>query len=219
MRPDYTDAANAALLTLIKHKVSYAPVDPLPILKAAPGVLVLSYADMASTIGVERSCVLNNISAETRDATTVVDLLGSRRRYLVGYNRQLPTYVTDRALARELGHIILGHDGTRPEDVRTEEATFFARHLLCPRPLVCAMQDAGIRITSDFLGNITGCYDRCQTCLRTSPAVRTDPNLNRMVRDQFAFYVSNLIDFYPTLVRDDRSPEVDFGSYMEGYEE
>ena len=163
MQPDYQRAATLALETLIRYRVSYAPVDPLPILKATPGVLVLSYADMADTIGVERSCVLNNLSAETHDATTVVDLHGGRRRYLIGYNRQLPTSVIDRALARELGHIVLGHDGSRPEDVRTEEATFYARHLLCPRPLIRAIQDAtDIPITQGLLGNITGYYNQCQ---------------------------------------------------------
>ena len=219
MQPDYQRAATLALETLIRYRVSYAPVDPLPILKATPGVLVLSYADMAETIGVERSCVLNNLSAESRDATTVIDLKGGRRRCLVGYNRQLPTYITDRALARELGHIILGHDGSRPEDVRTEEATFFARHLLCPRPLVRALLDAGITITSDLLGNTTGCYERCQSCLASSPAVRTAPELNRLVRAQFQPYVDNLADYIPVLSQDDRSAPVNFGSYMDLYEE
>lgn len=217
MTPDYTNAANAALLTLIKHKVSYAPVDPLPILKATPGVLVLTYADMATTIGVDRSCVLNNISTETRDATTVIDLLGSRRRYLVGYNRQLPTYIADRALARELGHIILGHDGTRPEDVRTEEALTFSRHLLCPRPLIRALQDAGIPITRELLGNITGCYDRCQDCLRRSPGLPVPAELNRLVREQFAPYAENLAACRQYL---HTSPvPADLGTYMDNYHE
>lgn len=219
MRPDYQKAATLALETLIRYRVSYAPVDPLPILKATPDVLVLSYADMADTIGVERSCVLSNLSAQTHDATTVIDVKGVFRRYLVGYNRQLPTYITDRALARELGHIILGHDGSLPENVRTEEAYFFARHLLCPRPLVRALQDSGITITSDLLGNTTGCYERCQACLASGPAVRTTPELNRLVRSQFQSYVDNLADYIPILCQDDRSAPVDFGSYMDLYEE
>ena len=219
MQPDYQRAATLALETLIRHRVSYAPVAPLPILKATPGVIVLSYADMADTIGVERSCVLNNLSAQTHDATTVIDVHNGRRRYVIGYNRQLPNYITDRALARELGHIILGHDGTRPDDVRKEEASMFARHLLCPRPLIRAIQDAGIAITSDLLGNTTGCYERCQSCLASSPAIHTAPELNRLVRAQFQPYVDNLADYIPIFAQDDHSVPVEFGGYMEGYEE
>lgn len=217
MQPDLLRAATLALETLIRHRVSYAPVSPLPILKSTPGVIVLSYADMASTIGVDRSCVLNNLSTETLDATTVVDLHGGRPRYLVGYNRQLPTYMADRALARELGHIILGHDGSRPEDVRTEEALTFARHLLCPRPLIRALQDAGVALTRDLLGSISGCTDRCQDCLRASPGLPVPASLNRRVRELFAPYADNLaacnrlIRTGPVLA--------DLGTFMDYYQE
>jgi hypothetical protein len=218
MTPDLVRAATLALETLIRHRVAYAPVDPLPILKATPGVLVLSYADIASTIGVERSCVLHNVSSQTLDATTVIDLHGPRPHYLVAYNRQLPTYVSDRALARELGHIILGHDGSRPEPVRTEEALCFSRHLLCPRPLFRALLDAGVPLTRELLATITGCTGPCQDCLRDFPGLRTPPELNRLVRGQFAGYVDNLLACLPSLSLSASAP-ADLGTYMDMYEE
>ena len=217
MQPDLLRAATLALETLIRHRVSYAPISPLPILKSTPGVIVLSYADMASTIGVERSCVLNNLSTETLDATTVVDLHGSRPRYLVGYNRQLPTYMADRALARELGHIILGHDGSRPEDVRTEEALTFARHLLIPRPLISLLADARVPLTPGLLASITGCTDRCLSCLRASPGLPVPACLNRQVRLQFGSYVANLAAC-DRLIPSGPALE-DLGTYMDQYEE
>jgi Zn-dependent peptidase ImmA (M78 family) len=42
----------------------------------------------------------------------------------------MPFDIVRKALARELGHIVLGHDGTRPEDVRNQEAECFAKVLL-----------------------------------------------------------------------------------------
>lgn len=219
MIPDLETAAIRAYETLIRFRVSFAPISPLPILKATKGVLVLSFSEMADTIGVERRCVLGNLTEENHDAFTAVDVHNGQLHYIVAYNQRLPTYVTDRALARELGHIVLSHDGTRPEDVRNEEALVFARHLLCPRPLLRSVMDAGITITREFLGNMTGCYERCQSCIRQTPGAHVPPELNRLVSAQFADYVDNLLDYQTFLSRTDSSGPVDFGTYMDYYEE
>ena len=50
--------------------------------------------------------------------------------YLVIYNQELPCRVIRNAVARELGHIVMEHDGSRPEDVRMEEANYFAKKFL-----------------------------------------------------------------------------------------
>ena len=72
IKPDIENAALKAIETLIKYHVSYAPVSPLPILKSMQGVAVVSYAEMAETIGMERSSVLKNVSPESRDAGTPI---------------------------------------------------------------------------------------------------------------------------------------------------
>ena len=219
IKPDIENAALKAIETLIKYHVSYAPVSPLPILKSMQGVAVVSYAEMAETIGMERSSVLKNVSPESRDAGTAVEFCNGHTHYIVAYNQQLPTYAVHRALARELGHIILGHDGTLPESVRCEEALTFARHLLFPRPLIRAMQDAGIVLTAELLGTVTGCYERCQGCLRESKGVHVPKELNRIVREQFTPYVENLLVIRPFITPNDHSAPVDFGTYMDHYEE
>ena len=219
MKPDINTAAIRAYETLIKHRVAYAPISPLPILKSMKGVLVLSFAEMADTIGVERHCVLGNLTEENHDAFTAVDVHNGTLHYIVAYNQRLPTYVTDRALARELGHIVLSHDGTKHEEVRNEEALVFSRHLLCPRPLIRSIQDAGITITTELLGNVTGCYERCQACIRATPGANVPPELNRLVRSQFSDYVDNLLDYQNFLSRGDKSSPVDFGTYLDNYEE
>jgi len=217
MRPDIERAALAATETLIRSRVSYAPVSPLPILKVRPGVLVLSYAEMAETIGVDRSCVLGNLNTENHDASTAYGIHNGRPHYVVAYNQRLPTFVVHRALARELGHIVLGHDGSRPDDVRNEEAVVFARYLLFPRPLIRALQDAGVTVSQEMLGNVTGCYDKCQACLRETPGAHVPRELNQLVREQFAAYVANLIDYYPMLTTP--AAPADLGTYMDHYEE
>ena len=114
MTPNYERAAIAAMNMLIKHNISTAPVDPLPVFKRTPGVLVLSFTEMSRTIGVDRNNLLSAFDTENHDAVTSVHFEDGQLRYLVTYNQRLPFYLLQRALARELGHIVLGHDGSRP---------------------------------------------------------------------------------------------------------
>jgi len=219
MTPNLERAATAAAETLIKYHVTSAPVAPLRILKAIPGVIVLSYAELASGLGMERRELLDQYGDDNKDAVTIVKEVGGRPRYFVGYNLLLPEFMMQRAIARELGHIVLGHDGSRPLDVRMTEAMFFARHLLCPRPLIRAIQETGIPITVETLGLITGCYERCLVGMQKSHGVHIAPELNRTLREQFAPYVENFADCRAILTASDGSALVNFGSYMDNYEE
>lgn len=219
MTPNLDAAAIKATETLIKRRITAPPVFPLPILKATPGVLVLPFTEMAARIGSDRASVINAFGAENRDAVTSVCSVAGKLRYFVAYNQRLPLYVLQRALAREMGHIALGHDGSRPEDVRQAEALCFARHLLCPRPLIRAIQNAGIPITAETFGNITGCYGKCLADLQATPGARVPPQFNRMLREQLADYISNFVDCRSIIMRGDNSATVDFGTYMDDYEE
>ena len=217
--PNLERAATAAAETLIKYNVTSAPVAPLRILKSIPGVIVLSFSEMASNIGIDRKELMGNYSNMCKDAFTLVKDVNGKLRYFVGYNMLLPEYVSQRALARELGHIVLGHDGSRPEEVRMMEAMFFARHFLCPRPLIRAIQDANIPITVETLGLITGCYERCLIGLQKAHGVHVAPELNRKIREQFKSYIDNFIDCQSILIENDESMLVHFGHFMDNYEE
>ena len=219
MTPNLERAATAAAETLIKYNVTSAPVAPLRILKSIPGVIVLSFAEMASGIGIERKELIDQYGNMNRDAFTFAKDVNGKLRYFVGYNLLLPDYLLQRAIARELGHIVLGHDGSRPEEVRTEEAMFFARHLLCPRPLIKAIQEANIPITIETLGLITGCYERCLVGMQKSHGVYVAPELNKQVRNLFSAYIQNFVDCQTILTAKDDSMLVNFGSYMDNYQE
>lgn len=217
--PNFERAATAASETLIKYNVTSAPVAPLRILKSIPGVIVLSFAEMASSIGIDRQELMDKYESINKDAFTMVHEVNGKLHYFVGYNMMLPDYMMQRAIARELGHIVLGHDGSRPVEVRMMEAMFFARHLLCPRPLIKAIQDADIPITIETLGLITGCYERCLVGLQKAHGVHVAPELNYMVHEQFRDYINNFIDCKDILMRNDDSPLVNFGTYMDNYVE
>ena len=218
MRPDYEKASTKAVEMLIKYGLTSAPILPLPILKKMPGVLVVSFTEMSQSSGIERKNLVTMFGNENQDAVTSVHNKNGKLVYLVAYNQRLPIYMIQRSLAREMGHIVLGHDGSLPEDVRHAEALCFANHFICPRPLVHAVQQSGIRFSVEVLGNMTGCYERCLAQMRKLPAVHVPAELNRKVREQFDDYLSNYLD-YQTFVREDDSALADFGTYMDGYEE
>lgn len=216
---DIDKAATAAAETLLKYHVSFAPVIPLPILKSLPNVLVLSFAEMASRIGTDRKNIITTLGADNRDVVTTVTGINGKLRYFVAYNQRLPFYMLQRALARELGHIVLQHDGTKPEEVRQEEALYFARHFLCPRPLIKALQDNINPLTIETVGNVTGCYERCLLGIRRTPGAHTPAELNRKLREQFADYINNFLDCQTILTDNDITDIADFGTYMDNYTE
>jgi len=218
MKPDYEKAAIKAAETLIKYNVHTAPVDPLPILKSMPGVLVVSFAEMSQSSGIERKNLITMFGNENQDAITSVHMKNGKLVYLIAYNQRLPIYMIQRSLAREMGHIVLGHDGSLPEDVRYEEAQCFAYHLNCPRALIHAVKESGIRYSVEVLGNMTGCYERCLAGMKKTPGASVPEELNRKVREQFKDYLDNYLD-YLTFVKGDESATADFGTYMDGYAE
>ena len=219
MTPDYERAAIKASETLIKHQIGTAPIDPLPILKKTQGVLVLTFEEVSNKMNIDRKEILNNLGCKNQDAVTTVFVNDDQLKYVVTYNRLLSSGMISRALARELGHIILEHDGSKPENVRNEEAKCFAHHLLCPRPLIHLIQATGIKLTVETMGNVTGFYDYCLSCIRKQPSVKVPAELNRMIRDQFMPYIMNLFEYQRYASIKDGSAVADLGAYMDNYEE
>lgn len=220
MTPDFEKAAIKATETLIKFGVSTAPVEPMPIFKRIPGVLVLSFSEISNMVDIDRKRIKKLFGLENQDAVTSIKVDDGKLQYLVAYNQLLPFAMIQRSLARELGHIILEHDGSLPEDVRVMEAKAFSKHLLCPRALIHAIEESGTKLTVEALGCITGCYGRCQEFIREHlPETHVPAELNRQVKAQFADYIQNFVDYQSILVKKDKSPLADLGAYMEGYEE
>lgn len=219
MIPDFDRAATKAAEILIKYGITTAPVDPIPIFKKAKGFNVVTFTEMSRLIGMDREALVSTFEVENHDAISSAYIDGCKRHYIVAYNMRLPQYLVQRALARELGHIVLGHDGSRPEEVRDAEAMCFAHHLLCPRAMIHAIQESGVKITVEVLGNTTGCYERCLIGMRRTPETHVPPELNRKIHEQFKEYLDDFLDFQSFLSKDDDSMIANFGSFMDGYEE
>lgn len=219
MRPDYEKAAIKATEILIKYQISTAPIFIMPILTKMPNTLVLDFSEISNLIDLDRKKLVTLFGLENQDAVTSVRVDDGRLHYLVAYNQQLPFNMLQRSLARELGHIVMEHDDSVPEEIRTLEAKCFSKHLLCPRALIHEIQQRGEPLTVEAVGCVTGCYGRCQALIRTFPGVHVPADMNRQVKEQFADYIDNFISYQKILVKKDTSPLADFGTYMDGYEE
>lgn len=216
MTPDHNRAAAKAAETLIRYGIKSAPVSPLPILSQMDNVITVSFADLGTSSGISKK-ELAPLFGKNRDAVTSAHTKNGETIYVVAYDSMLPFSMIQRALAREMGHIVLKHDGNSCENM--EEATTFSHHLLCPRPLIHAIQATGMRITVDLLANLTGIYDQCLLCMRRTPETKVPIALNRFVRTQFMPFIINFFEFYQSVLPDDGSALADFGTFMDGYEE
>ena len=129
MNPDYNRVAEKATETIEKYGIS-PNVDLIPIMEKIPGVVLVSYEKMSNEVGMDRQAMIDMFGNDKPDAFTSVNLINGKVQYLITYNKRLPNEDIQKALARELGHIVLGHDGSRPQKVRDEEAMCFAEHLI-----------------------------------------------------------------------------------------
>lgn len=219
-KPDYVTAATKALELLRDLTITETPIDTLSILMSYPHVRVVPFAGLASDAGINRADLIP-LFGKNQDASTFnLDMDIEDVKYVVFYNMHLSGVVIARALARELGHIALGHDGlTRTSDARIAEAMCFAHHLMSPRPIIRMLQESGFPLTYNILSATTGCSEECVDGIQDLPGVHVSAELNREVRDLFSRGINEFISFKRASTRKDNSAVIDFGNFMDGYEE
>ena len=216
---DFETAAIRATETLLKYRVSAAPVIPLTILKAMPGIIVVSFTEMADVDGLDSDSLVALFGVENQDAVTFSREGVDGLRYVVAYNQRLPMYMLQQSLAREIGHIILRHNVTNLDDRQTTEALYFARYLLCPRPLIKALMDTCTSLTIEAVGNITGCYGRYIAGISKTPGAHVPAEMNRKIREVFSDYIQRFLEYRNLMPDNENAALADFGSYMDNYEE
>lgn len=221
MQPNFDLAATKALEIIRDRKISETPVDPLKIIKDYPGVRILPFTRMADEIEKEREDLIPMFCTNQDAATFSLKMPGMNNiEYVVVYNMRLPIEIIHRAIARELGHIILGHDGkTRTAETRMAEAMCFAHHLLSPRPVINLLQKSRMPVTMNVLTAVLGCSDECVDDLQQIPGTNVPKELNAEIRDLFAPHIREYINFHEASPRADKSPVLDLGTFMDGYEE
>lgn len=219
MLPDYEKAAVKAMELLIANQTTETPIDSLSMLLKYPGVRVISFTRFAQQAGIERHDLVPMFGVNQDAATFNLGMDIEDVKYVVVYNMRLPYEIIQRGIARELGHIILGHDGeTRPTNVRMAEALCFAHHLISPRPIINMLRES-IPLTMNVLTDTTGCSDDCVEELRNIPGVRVPKEINREVKNLFSRGIAEYVRFNKASEKPDNSHLIDFGTYMDYYEE
>ena len=217
--PDYEQAATKAMEIIIRNGITETPVDPVRIIKDYPGVRLVPFTKMADEIEKVREDLVPMFGTNQDAATFHLGIGFSDVSYIVVYNMRLPIEIIHRAIARELGHIVLEHNGSmRTPDVRYAEAMCFAHHFLSPRPVINLLKNA-MPLTMNVLTATLGCSDECVDDLQRIPGIHISPELNRKVMDLFAPHIKEYINFHESAPRKDKSPALDLGTFMEGYEE
>ena len=121
MEPDFKKAEQKA------KELREAGEDcPLQMLKKLHNVAAVSFANASARYGICREALISMFDDCNQDAITMF----RNGSYLVIYNQKLPCEMVRHAVARELGHIVMEHDGSRPEDIRMQEAEYFAEQFL-----------------------------------------------------------------------------------------
>lgn len=220
-KPDYDKAAIKAAETLIRFGIDSAPINPISMIQQMPNeVQLYSFTDFADKNGIPRQDLMKTVSFSS-DAFSSSIMVDGKLKHIIACNMKLGTnnHSLHCALAREFGHVVLGHDGSLPYDVRMEEVRCFHHHLLAPRALIHMIQSSGIRLTTATMNFLTGCNDQCLASMRTIPKTHVPAELNRAVRDQMKEYFYNHFELQRVRSSNDGTALADFGTYMEGYAE
>ena len=207
---DYTRAATKAYETIMKYGVCKTPVAPLSILERMGNVDPISFDELGC-----RGIV--PVFGKCGDALTSIRVENGRNIYVITYNNLLPFNILQRAFAREMGHVVLGH--TERSSDNEAEAQCFAQHLLCPRPLLHIIQAISMRVTEDLVENLTGVQNQFIVAMRRTPGVAVPAKINRFVSNLFLPFAVNFYEFYRDVKPFDGSALADFGTYMDNYEE
>ena len=219
MTPDFQKAAIKAAEILAESDIYKMPISAFHILKSLENVQIVPFAEIASNMNMNRDDLIDTFGSESRAAVTSMRQVEGKKYWFVAYSQYMPTILVQRALARELGHIVLEHDGSRPVDVRMAEAYCFAHHLMTPRAIIKMLQESEYPLTLEMFNNVTGCNLQCVERMRKLPGVNVPAELNRKIRDKFSTGLKDLFRYQNIIQLSDTSDIVDFGSYMDNYTE
>ena len=120
-------AAAKAIETLVAYGMTSTTADPLAVLLKLDNALPIPYEAMDS-MGI--SCLDNDSFDSAQNAFTLVNKKNGKLQYIVLYNNSLEPQLLRLALAKELGHVVLKHDGNAPEYIWIEESSCFAHFFL-----------------------------------------------------------------------------------------
>lgn len=141
--PDYSLATNKAYDLLIRFPDFSFPIPIFSLIRAFPGNRLLPYSEASKKFNIPFDDFCKEVSSDY--GFTIKDKNSSKN--LIIYNDLKDETIVRFTLAHELGHYVLHH--TNDDDISNKEANCFARNLLCPIPVIDALQLSSVREYTD----------------------------------------------------------------------
>jgi hypothetical protein len=184
--PDYHRAARLAYRTLLKLRINKLPVDILGICKRCKNTKVMTFREADKEFPDYSGFLIGGGPSES--AFTMKTEIEDIKWNFILYNDDMMYNSVQRlrfSLAHELGHIVLGHKDEH-SFICEAEANCFAQHLLCPAPVVEAMNlsdDSKVFLFSKIFGVS---YSVAKIVLGSKSLMAdVDPDLQQGISDLF----------------------------------
>ena len=218
---DCTTAATQAARCLVKFGISRAPVYPHKVLQQTQLATMISFADVEELDEVIRNTRLSAFrQANDMVMSTVHMNPDGQEHYIFAVNRDAPMGKIRLALAVELGHIYLGHTRDLVDAGKMHDAECFAIHFEFPRALIRLLEEKGYVFTQKSFSRIFGDCEWCLESMMKAEPVTVSPELNRMIKEQFAPHVALLEETGILRIPvGEKEEQLDLSRYMAGYEE
>ena len=150
-RPNYHRATRSAYRTLLAAGIDRLPVNVVEICARCHDTTLVSFRTARGIMGWDFDPFFEGPS---RTALTIRRWLDGRAYHTIIWNDEEISITSGQgrfAVAHELAHVILRHQGGRHPAMEAE-ADLFAQHLLCPRPVLDVLQPSGPQEISYLCG-------------------------------------------------------------------
>lgn len=177
---DYKKATNAAYKLLVERDLFSLATNVFAILGQLENCRVYTYSQVNFLYGTP----LDTLLAASEYGFSIQES-GQR---IIYYNEKMPLGCIRFTLAHELGHAVLGHQD-EDDPIAEREANCFARNLLCPIPIVNALELSNSReYVSVF--NVSSDMARVARNYYNSDVYYIDPSYEESFNDRiYAFHL------------------------------
>ena len=177
---DYKKATNAAYKIIAERDIFSLATNVFAILDQLETCRVYTYGQVNYLYGTPLDTLLS-----ASEYGFSIQESGQR---IIYYNEKMPLNCIRFTLAHELGHAVLGHQD-EDDPIAEREANCFARNLLCPIPIVNALE---LSTPHEYVSvfNVSNDMARVARDHYRSDVYYIDPSYTEIINDRI--YASNL---------------------------
>lgn len=176
--PDYKKATNAAYKLIAERDQFSLATNVFAIAEQLDNCKVFTYAQTTFLYGTP----LDNLLAASEYGFSIKNQ-GNR---IIYYNEKMPLVCIRFTLAHEIGHAVLNHQD-EDDPLAEKEANCFARNLLCPAPVISALE---LLFAKDYVAVFDVSADMARVAINhhSSDAYYIDKSYSEIIDDKLYAY-------------------------------